>query len=196
MSFVSLCNSLGGISKYRKEQVIFEKDIPGTYNINILENGIYYVEMVGGGGGGANSDGGAGATFLGNIYIPSGTYTIQVGAGGRKGNRNNNAYPGTSSSISNIIVCGNGFAGKGQRVGAPYRESQGGDFTILNSKFVLQPENGAKGNNGSIHYIPARVLSNFTPNPILGSGGGSMYLGTVDFGDDGYHGYVKITFKQ
>ena len=111
MSFVSVFNTFGGSKNYVSGQIVFEKSIAGTYQLNILQPGTFYVEMVGGGGGGANGSGGTGAVYLGNIFLYTGIITIQVGSGGGNGNRNNPAYAGTATYIANIINCEQGSKG-------------------------------------------------------------------------------------
>lgn len=199
MSFISILNSLGGASPYKTDEVLFDSGIAGTYKLKILQSGTCYVEMVGGGGGGAGGfdcDGGTGAVYLGNIYIPTGDYTLQIGSGGASGNRNNNALPGTSSSISNILICGNGFGGKGYRTSGGYRLGDGGDFTILNPNLVLEPLKGKNGHGHSYNQVPSRNNSDFTPNPLYGSGGGSAPANWSSYGGNGYSGYIRITYKS
>lgn len=193
--FISHLNNLGGASKYKKNEVIFEQGNPGSYQLKVYDRGTYYIEMVGGGGGGANSPGGSAAVYIGNAFLNAGTYNIQVGAGGAAGNRNNNAKQGSNSLIENLIICGCGFGGQANREGPVYRQGEGGDISILNSNAILQPNNAKKGINATKNlYNYPRVYSEFTPNTYYGSGGHSARPSNVNLGGDGGNGYVKITF--
>lgn len=199
MSLIGVLKNLGTRTVYPINQVVFANGVPGVYTLNLRERGYYYVEMVGGGGGGgtgADGDGGTGAVYLGNIFVPGGIYTIQVGGGGIGGGRYDNGQPGSPSSISGIMVCGNGFGGKSVKANPTYMNGLGGTFQILNPIYVLQPENGKNGNDKrSYHQIPAVNPSGFTPNPNCGAGGGADAGNHKGPGGTGGAGYVRITFK-
>ncbi len=193
--FISHLNNLGGISKYQKNQVIFDQGTPGTYQLQIYVRGTYYIEIVGGGGGGANSPGGSAAVYIGNAFLNAGIYNIQVGAGGGNGNRNNNAKQGSNSLIENLIICGCGFGGQANREGSVYRQGEGGDISILNSNAILQPQNAKKGINATKNIgANPTVYSEFIPNTYCGSGGYANTASSPGFGGKGGDGYVKITF--
>lgn len=198
MSFISVFNTLGGSKKYVSGQIVFEKNIAGTYQLNILQPGTFYVEMVGGGGGGANGTGGTGAVYLGNIFLYTGIITIQVGSGGLHGNRNTPAYAGTATYIANIINCEQGYGGPANRKGFMdiANENRGGNFQVLDSKLVLQPENGKNGKKGTgaaAHNTP-KNYSDFTPNTNYGSGGHGNSSSNRYDGGYGGTGFMRITY--
>ncbi|MBQ2645134.1 hypothetical protein IJG14_06155 [bacterium] len=131
----------------------------GQYSINIPVSGNYDVVLVGAGAGGAwgmdvyavrsSASGGSGAAFVGNIYIPAGTYSCTVGAGGASAGNGGTGGAGGDTSIGSIISAGGGSAGAYATWGNR-RASSGGTMSVnttINSSTL-----NSSGNNGTTAY--------------------------------------------
>lgn len=167
---------------------------PGTYTVNIPESGNYDVVLVGGGAGGAwgfdvyavrsTASGGSGAAFVGNIYIPAGTYTCTVGNGGADAGNGGYGGAGGTTSINGIISAGGGAYGAYATWGIR-QQSVGGTISVnttVNSATI-----NSNGNNGTTAY------NDFS------AGGASLYSGLGKGGDayptyavSGNAGYLSI----
>lgn len=135
--------------------------------------------VVGGGGGGATSGwvsgGGAGGIRFGSFWIPVGTYTVTVGAGGAV------EVNGNTSSFGSILLCGGGNRGKANQ----NNETNYGNSAI-----------GGGGSGGGVSIASAG--SGYTG----GGAGGTLYGGAnntggitlnyagsnVDYGRGGFNG--------
>ena len=170
---------------------------PGVYSVTVSESGYYDVVVIGGGAGGAwgmnvysirsSSSGGSGAGFAGRIYIPAGTYTCTVGAGGAAAGNGGYGGGGGATSIGNIISAGGGAQGayatwenRVQSTGGVISVQAETDYSTLNSN----------GNNGTV---------TFNSNS---AGGASLYNGFGRGGDascygasNGANGYLSIKLQ-
>lgn len=89
----------------------------GAGSITIGNAGYADVLVIGGGGASKYNEarlkagGGAGALRFGQLYLPTGTHTITVGAGGSGTSTASLANAGSSSSIGSLLTCGGGSGG-------------------------------------------------------------------------------------
>lgn len=153
---------------YPSGTVLFEKDISGTYNIEIEYDCIVYLNLVGGGGCGYwtaryPNNGGSGGYIYGEMEITKGNYEIIVGDSGAY--YKNPQFSGTDSSFVNNIA-GGGERGYNTRVG------NGGSCIVSSS--------GLTGSNGIAGSTTSRFLS-------YGGGGSGGTTATTAQG-----GYCKI----
>lgn len=148
-------NGLGAIAikKMDGATAVLSADIANGQVVGVIYNGTYFqmitpvgqavagslptiaVLVVGGGGGGggiiANSGGGGGGGAGGVIYnpalaVPTGSYTITVGAGGAAGpsTQNVDGSPGMASAFGNLIFAAGGGAGGGGQSGSTIKGNQ------------------------------------------------------------------------
>lgn len=194
---------------YNIDTLVFNSDVPGTYNVLIPEgmSEVSVTAVAGGGGGttgqsgttttGGNggSGGSAGEKIKNSIknVTPLSTLTITIGTGGRGETVNDSALAGTptllTGFVSGDVTLAGGIAGG----------VSGGAKGINGGSGMLNPTNGGTGSNngGSINGGTAIVLSNYG---YPGGGGGakgmnagvtspthtSLYLG----GSGGSGGYI------
>lgn len=202
--------------RFNKGETVFEKQIGGTYTVE-LDSGLYDVICVGGGGAAAmlgryddkgyGRGGGSGGAFIGRFSIPHGIYNVVVGTA------NNNATPQTSNTqksnptdttthdsyIEGIVRAGGG----GSASIDPNWNGAAGAASVLSLTPVSTTLNtaGNEGvyNTGGKGSSPAAVCA----------GGASVYN---DFGRgqgcktseyanrrswiDGTSGYVKIVYVE
>ena len=105
-----------------------------TSTFTVTSPGIVEYLIVGGGGAGGAGGGGAGGLLQGALFIPNGTYTVEVGAGGAKttsGSRGQapKGGDGLQSSLFGLIAYGGGGgsqAGTGNAGGAAQNKASGG----------------------------------------------------------------------
>lgn len=167
---------------YEPNTVLFESSTPGTYTINVDDNCIVNIVIVGAGAGGAYSFsgmagsqrayGGCGALIQGQLELKAGTYTAVVGAASGNASTSDGgitAQDGGNSSFNSNIAGG----GKGGYAYAFYegrtRNGEGGTPTVVSSGLT-----GTSGRKG-------------TTDNTYGSYGGGGYPGTSP-----KSGYVKI----
>lgn len=174
--------------------LVFAKE--GIYTITIPASGNYEVVAIGGGAGGAwgydvygvkhTASGGSGAGFVGEIYIPAGTYTAYVGAGGSSAGNGEYGGAGGNTEIVGIISAGGGAAGAyatwGNNTG-----SDGGVLSVLTT--VVSSTVNSNGNSGSGTMNAAS------------SGGASVFNGHGKGGDadlsasyQGNSGFLSLKF--
>ncbi len=183
---------------YDKDQILFESATPGSYQLEILDNGTFEYTACGGGGGGGGSaaahawyggTGGSAAAFSGFIVLKKGLYTINIGAGGPGGAPSgSNAYAGgngenTSFLLNeiNLINTGGGHGGNG--TGGSYNDGAGGILSVHSSIEIISSKIQKNG-------VAASTVS------ILGNGFGSGgYAQVANWGTNGTGGYVKLIYK-
>ena len=145
------------------------KTYTGSGTITITTAGFADILIIGGGGGGgANGAGGAGAggyAALSNYYLPTGTLTITVGAGGAISDLSSLATTGNPSIIDTFVATG-GTQGYG------YAGRQAGDSKTGSG-------NGGAGNLAVSSIAPSSFLS------IQGSTGGAGLDSTNNSGGGG-----------
>ena len=145
------------------------KTYTGSGTITITTAGFADILIIGGGGGGGgNGAGGAGAggyAALSNYYLPTGTLTITVGAGGAISDLSSLATTGNPSIINTFVATG-GTQGYG------YAGRQGGDSKTGSG-------NGGAGNLAVSSIAPSSFLS------IQGSTGGAGLDSTNNSGGGG-----------
>lgn len=136
--------------------------IPGTYTLNITEEGDYFIVVVGAGGGGSNKAGGAGAGVILKTRLIATNYTCVVGEGGDGAAayvRNNDGKNGGESSFTGPsigIVAEGGIRRRGRRNG------------------------GSGGNTGSLSLLITqafRIIERTTDGTVTNK---SFITGTVD----------------
>ncbi|MCR5261962.1 MAG: hypothetical protein K6C94_09020 [Candidatus Gastranaerophilales bacterium] len=175
----------------------FIRSAPGTYTLTIGQDGYYDVVAIGGGAGGAvgmnvysvksTSSGGSGAAFAGKIYIPAGTYTCTVGAGGSAAGNGGYGGGGGATSIGDLISAGGGTQGAyatwDNRV-----QSFGGTVTVNTT--IDSSTLNSNGNNGSVAFNADSA------------GGASLYRGYGKGGDagcygayNGSNGFLSVKFQ-
>ena len=202
-------------SKLNPDDIIFQKSVAGTYNLDIITDGIYEVYCIGAGAGGGSGrktrksgssiiiknctlTGGSGSGFIGEIELNRGNYQIVVGKGsnnaGKKVNGNYTINAGGNSSIGNIVISygASGAVASGSIYTYNYSKSTGGQAPTINTEIISSTLNTA-GNNG-VHYDGtghkdggASVYNGY------GAGGSANY---DDYAYNGTDGYVKLVFKR
>jgi hypothetical protein len=133
---------------------------------SVFQPGYVEVLMVGGGGSGGNGYGGGGAggvLYRTNFNIHSGSYVVNVGAGGPTGSLNNSGIAGNSSSFSTLVAFGGGRGGALDDTGGN-GGSGGGAVGGGNSQVGALGTLGQGNNGGS---SPIRIGA-----PIIPGGGG------------------------
>lgn len=191
-------------SIYEEEQILFESATPGTYTLEIAQNGIYEVSCIAGGGGGScyyitgmmahqGSCGGAsGSGFQCCLELKKGSYQIVVGSGGA----------GAAISGSDMPASGNGgnssfgtcisYGGTGVNACTAYTVavSTGGSTPLIpytkKSQTFVKAGNGTTGVKGYSASGGAAVYGTY------GKGGD---VGT-HAGYNGNSGYVKVIYKR
>ena len=162
-------------------ELVPEGTIPGTYTVTI-PSGVYRLIVIGAGGGsgGGNSKsdhkgpggaGGCGGAFDGYVNLPSDTYTVIVGKGGKGGikqhssgstGRGSCAYDGGYSKFGDFVIANGGTGGKGY-MSSDCKDNdwygwsadnsiggQGGEVEVLDSIFLRKEEPTIKnGDNAS-----------------------------------------------
>jgi hypothetical protein len=172
--------------------------------------------VAGGGGGGSNYGGGGGAGGVNSItaaYLPSGTLTVTIGAGGAASvNGVTNGKNGVPSQISGIVAVGGGFGGTGYALGeASVGGSGGGGSGVSgiaaaviggggtlnqgNSGFTTTGGNSSGGGGGGAGAAATNingatgVANSITGSSVTYGGGGGAYLtGTGGAGGGGANG--------
>lgn len=157
--------AVGYFKQSLPSSVIFQSDVPGTYEVKIQEPGEYDIKLIGGGGAGYNlwglshRDGGSGAYIHGRIALSAGAYQIHIGKGGV------GSEFGKDGEDSVFL---NNTAGGGIR---GYNGGAGGEATVVSS--------GLTGENGIQQSTSGWINS-------YGAGGNS-------YGDlNGKNGYCEI----
>lgn len=185
------------LHQYSGDQVLFESSIAGSYQINVLDDGVYNVICVGGGGGGAQAGnktayhgagGGSGGYSNEEIYLTRGTYTATVGQGGAVSRQWSGwaiAGDGGTSSFSTVNATG-GFGGRAHRDNGA-TGGAGGTGTTQNGN------GGNAGGGSNVSYAGgASVYGGY-------GAGGNGYSGnasTMPYSNGGASGYVKITYLR
>ena len=188
---------------------LIEKDVGGTYTVEILFEGPYNVEMYGAGGGrvhnyhgtdtwyGRTLGGGSGAGFKGVVNLSIGTYTINVGTAGISrdvGASSGDGDNGGDTVLQGIINAGGGKGGHAVYMGAT-NPGVGGTLQILDASKIVSTSKSLNGNTGG----KVNAIGHYTIDPV--DGGASVYDNTaVGYGAGGGYplnavdGYCKITY--
>jgi hypothetical protein len=139
--------------------------------------------IVGGGGGGSHNHGGGGGAgavvFIKSVVLNSGSYTINVGAGGAKGTRSTTNFGGLKGNDSKIIFNGKdilkaeggGGGGQGNDTGSIGNGGSGGGGDAWRDSLYVVYNNGVVGTGSIKDY-------NGTTGVLYGNNGGSHYLAT------------------
>jgi len=109
-------NGSGGIITTNGSYTIHSFTTVGTTTFTVTSPiSIDYFVVAGGGSGGSGrgGGGGAGGVLSGSIILQTGSYTINVGAGGASASNDNQGNDGGSSSIGTLIVATGGGGGGG-----------------------------------------------------------------------------------
>lgn len=194
-------NLVWKLHQYINNQLLFESSSAGTYQLNILDDGIYNVICVGGGGGGAQKgdteyyntgSGGSGGYSNEDIYLTKGLYTVVVGAGGAKNSQwwgsgtPITATNGGNSSFATVIGGGGGGGGAGSGSGYPFAGAGGTGSTINGNA-------GKAGGGKNVSYAGgASVYGGYG----IGGNGYSGNASTMNYSTSGTSGYVRITYLR
>jgi len=130
----------------------------GSGTIVLAKAGLCYVLAVGGGGGGGQRNGGGGAAggfnYQTAAYLPSGTNTVTIGAGGAAGT--STPTPGGSGAVSGIgnvvVAAGGGGGGSITQPGGNGGSGGGGGgagATAAGNGYAAQGNNGGAGTAAS-----------------------------------------------
>lgn len=161
---------------------------PGEYDLEITEEGNYFIVVVAGGGGGSNKAGGAGAGAILRTRLRPAVYKCKVGKGGEGAGayvRNNDGEKGESSSFNgpliNIIAEG-GLGRKGRRHGGGGGTTSSLHFLIDSGYYIIERTTDGEQTNKSF-------ISDNEEGP--GAGGQAQ---RIDFwhGYDGKNGLVFV----
>ncbi len=167
MNLLSEKLMLKKLDPYKKNQVLLEKSVAGTFSVT-LETGVYDIWCIGGGGGGSNGTGGAGAGA--SAYV-----------------RNNNGSAGGKSSITgtSCTITANGGAGRnGRRNGGGGGTTGTLSYTFNDVNIVISRTTDGQATNLS-----------FLDNTTNGPGAGGIAQGNdTGAGYAGKAGYVKISY--
>ena len=154
----------------------YEYTEAGTYTINIPENVVADIAIVGGGGWalsrivpGAPSYfvlGGGGSAFVGRIKIPAKEYTVIVGDVQSTYETSIN----TNSSFSDLIVA---HGGKVDPSLGP-SSAKGGVLSLSDELQVVSTQISSDGNDG---YVTAGLREQLVPPTLPYTGGASLYKG-------------------
>ena len=174
--------------------------LSGTRTFTISVAGLFDVLMVGGGGGGGSGvgyggegggGGGAGQLIVETLYLPVGTYDVNVGAGGGQGVAGSIVFAGSSGFNLQPIgsagevkyealggVCGGSSWSGGKQGynsgGASYRSGYGGNPAVVPFGlygFAGGSSNGS-GNNGGGGGALGAGSQRTTTNPATHTAGG------------------------
>ncbi len=174
---------------YIKGQVIFERAVPGTYEVELLAGGKYEVYCIGGGAGALRNNlnakytyqqvsigGGSGAGYIGVLVLPAGVCPVNVATGGIGQSFSNNslnygvntgALAGGTSSIGTFLSASGGTPG-----------STGRD--------QMNPSYG-----GSVPTVKAEEISTILKTAGFVGGCRNRTTASVDGGASVYEGYGK-----
>lgn len=189
----------GYTTSYNSGTVLFSSNVPNTYTVNIPQSAIYYLDIVGGGGGASGGTygrghkfggggGAGGAAFSGYVFLYSGAYTIQVGAGGQGGKNGNASWTGGDGGSDSFLKLSDNYiaiAGGGQSGGAipKHQGTRTGGILTINTT-VLGYEVKSNGNNVYSSSNGAQSLYGG-----YGKGGNGIYK---EPGNPGANGFVRI----
>ena len=182
-------------------------EIQTTFSLNIQQNVLCDILIVGGGGGGGNPDGSSqepggggagGVVYMINKTLNAGTYKINVGKGGASNANGNNSsitYLNDSNiSIDNILLIGRG-GGKGatssSQTGSDGGSGGGGGNNQTSGGTTTQ---GNTYWNGSVYIAGGYNGGRAAASSRGAGGGGAGEIGDTDgagFGGDGVE--VSIT---
>jgi hypothetical protein len=176
-------------ARYNPGDVIFDSNIPGTYNRQIRVPGVYNVRVIGSGGGSAAvastqktaaMGGGGGAALVCEVYIPvPGNFSIVIGnVGIGEAKTGTNAFVnGTSGGNSSItgpqeqsIVAYGGGGGNARESAPSVSEGYGGGKPDISIITIVSGTLNYAGYNGSGN------ASSIGAN-VTGTGGAARYLG-------------------
>ena len=190
----------GYVTSYNSGTVLFSSDVPNTYSLNIPQSAIYYLDIVGGGGGAsggtygrfhhksAGGGGAGGAAFSGYIFLHSGVYTIQVGAGGAGGKNGNASWTGGDDGTNSFLKLVDNYIAiaAGGQCGYSIPKHQGtrtgGVLTINTTVFGYT----VKSNGINVQSSSGGAQSLYGG---YGKGGDGVYKG---WGNPGTNGFVRI----
>lgn len=184
-------------SPYKAGELIFESSTAGSYTVDLKATGNYEVYVIGGGAGSGTkisdykwyTGGGSGAGFIGVVKLTKGSYSIQVGAGGKIAKLADTTFAGGSSKISDAIEA---YGGKSVTVG---EAGTGGSKPTVNVPIISTTLNtaGKNGKQGQYYLDSTYYVTVYC--------GASVYKGYGKGGqidsevlNAGKAGYVKIVY--
>lgn len=141
----------------------------GSGTLNVTQRGFADVLIIGGGASGGSAisgGGGAGGVYEGSMYLPVGSYTVTVGAGGAATAFDGIGNAGAESSFNNIFVPGGGSSQPYNQPGFPGGCGGGGSRSFSASGLIYA------GGGGSKYGHPGGRGSNTGAQDNYGSGGG------------------------
>lgn len=177
------------LKRYAIDEVVFESNTAGAYDVELLEDGTYEIFVVGAGGGGSrgqtsnsavNAGGGSGGYSNALMTLSAGNYSAVVGTGGAAAlfgyPGGGTAGHGSDSSFDTLVAGG----GKGGHSGSGAYGGAGGTGTTLN------------GNTGQAGGGRGVIAGGDSVYGGYGAGGAAQYsVGQWPGGA----GYVKIVYK-
>ena len=205
-------NPLGAFEKkaYKKGAVIFESNIPGSYQFDLLYDGRYLVYCIAGGAGALRNNmnksytyqqvsigGGSGSAFIGELRIPAGNIPISVGRGGTGQAFYNSSLnygvdsPALNGGESTIGALVRTPAATGGSTGRDQMNISRGGSTPIISVEIISEELRAAGNNGqAVNRTTSSVAGGAALYEEYGKGGD--VIGTAP--QHRTPGYVKIVY--
>ncbi|MFI3241765.1 MAG: hypothetical protein R3Y43_04285 [Alphaproteobacteria bacterium] len=150
-------------SQYDIDAIVLETSTSGTSSIEILENGLFELTVVGAGAGScknsgvtgtsidAYATGGSGGCFKGNVNLSKGTYQVVVGAAGLSYSAmatSITAEAGGNSQFGSIIRANGASAASTPSITSVSPPSYGGSVEILDSSVISSIAQQSTGNDG------------------------------------------------
>ena len=140
----------GGSSPYTPGQVLLNLT-SGSKTVEVLDNGIYELRLVGGGGGASivtslGGSGGSGSAFVGQIRLTKGTYSASAGALGASQSGTNTGRAGTGGNSNFGSAYAYGATGGYYSGGGVGGSAPSIPYTIISSSVNTAGANGTSGN--------------------------------------------------
>lgn len=200
---------------YKKDEIIFEQSVPGTYDFDVKSDCVVGVSDIGAGGGAAatqsenacaGSAGASGSGFVGEIKLNKGKYRAVVGLGGiAQFWLDGNCYGGVGgatilyqideqNNLTPLINCAGGGGGhtwwRSSASPAPL-----GAKPVITAQVIGTPTLNRQGNPGT-NYNSGPGGVSILVGTTYGKGGDTNGWGRWMTASPGTDGYVKLVFKR
>lgn len=200
---------------YKKDTVVFEKSVAGTYDFEIPSDCVLEVYVIGAGGGAAatqsenacaGSAGASGSGFVGEFKLTKGLYRIVVGLGGiAQYWLDGNCYGGVGGStifnqmdaqntLTPLITSAGGGGGhtwwRSSASPAPL-----GAMPVVALSVIGTPKLNCQGNAGT-NYNSGPGGVSVIAGATYGKGGDTNGWGRWMTASPGADGYVKLVYKR
>ena len=147
----------------------------GSLSLIVDRAGFADVLVVGGGAGGGTRIGGGGGAgghlYVTNAYLPEGTITVTVGAGGAVKYTGNYGGNGSASICGNLYGIGGGGGGESSAIGILGGSGGGGGGEGGSGTRIGGAGTSGQGNSGGTSSLGS------PPNAVGGGGGGASAVG-------------------